>query len=338
MAVCAVFGVGLGALLLSRRVQATRAFALGCAFAVALLAVSGPYLVALRESSGSWTLTQKKSVAGILQVDRLARPAPVSPEGPTKTSRPDPDPQRRQPARLPQGGAVGAAVGEVVHDGIRALDPVFLALVLLGVRLRRPSAHTLYVLAYAGLFFGVLVGLRVEAGYVSRRHWLVVVAMLLPYAGRGLVEGVQAVARRWADERFLLPLAWSAVGIVVAAFALDAMLPHEEPAKLARKEAALWLRETEHVEVLSAPRRRLAYYAEADRWVPVPKARDPATFFQQLRAAGAGFLVVEERSIPEELREGTEGLRLLRRVSDPPEAVLVFRLEGAPRPDVGAGP
>jgi 4-amino-4-deoxy-L-arabinose transferase-like glycosyltransferase len=152
MAVCAVFGVGLGALLLSRRVQATRAFALGCAFSVAVLAVSGPYLVALRESSGSWTLTQKKSVAGILQVDRLASPAPVSPEDPTGTSRPHPAPQRRQPARLAKGGGVGAAVGEVVHDGIRALDPIFLALVLLGVRLRQPSAHTLYVLAYAGLF------------------------------------------------------------------------------------------------------------------------------------------------------------------------------------------
>ena len=111
---------------------------------------------------------------------------------------------------------------------------------------------------------------------------------------------------------------------------------HREP--LARKEAALWLRETEHVRVLSAPRRRLAYYAEADRWVPVPKTRDPAGFVGQLRSRGAGFLVADESSVPEELWEGTEGLRLLHRVPRRPEAVLVFRLEGARRPHVGAGP
>ncbi len=230
------------------------------------------------------------------------------------------------------------ALGEVLTDGMRALKPGFLVLVLLGARLRLPSAHTLYVLAYTGLFFLVLFGLHLEAGYVSKRHWLVVAAMLLPYAGRGLVGGVQAVGKRWGDERFLDRLAWGAVGIVVVGLALTAILSREDPAKLARKEAALWLRRSGPVQVLSAHRSRIAYYAGADRWVQVPTVQDPAMFVRELRTLGADFLVADQTLVPEELWEGAEGLQLVHQVSDPPSAVLVFRLEGAPVAQVGTGP
>ncbi len=333
-----MFGVGLGALLASRRIRVARVLVLGCAFAVALLAVSGPYLVALRQISGSWTLTEKKSAVAVLRVDRLPIPPSISPEPPTGISRPQPTSQRERPAWVPETGAMREALGEVLTDGMRALKPGFLVLVLLGARLRLPSAHTLYVLAYTGLFFLVLFGLHLEAGYVSKRHWLVVAAMLLPYAGRGLVGGVQAVGKRWGDERFLDRLAWGAVGIVVVGLALTAILSREDPAKLARKEAALWLRRSGPVQVLSAHRSRIAYYAGADRWVQVPTVQDPAMFVRELRTLGADFLVADQTLVPEELWEGAEGLRLVHQVSDPPSAVLVFRLEGAPVAQVGTGP
>jgi hypothetical protein len=108
------------------------------------------------------------------------------------------------------------------------------------------------------------------------------------------------------------------------------VLDREEPVKLARKDAVLWLRNAEPVQVLSAPRSRLAYYAGADRWVPVPAARDPAKFAQQLRASGAEFLIVEEGSVPDEVWEGTLDLRLLHQVAYADGRVLVFQVERTP--------
>jgi 4-amino-4-deoxy-L-arabinose transferase-like glycosyltransferase len=337
LAVAAVFGVGLGSALLVRRVRVGRGLALGCLFAVGLVAVSGPYLLALHDLSGSWTLSQKKSAVEMLgAVAALGSPDSARDE-PGHSARSVPPARALQQPAEPEG--LRTALGEVFRDGVRAITPLFLVLLLLGVRLRRPSAKTLYLLAFVGLFFLLLVGLRLEVGYVSRRHWLVGAALLLPFAGRGLVEGLPALAGRWLRPPLPARLAWGVLGVVVLGFSIDAVLSREDPEKLIRKDAAAWLRAAEPVGVLAAPRARDAYYAGARRWVPIPRVPDSRRFLRRLRNRGAGHLIAEASSVPADLREGSEQLPLLHRIGHPEGEVLVFRLGGAPEglPDVAAG-
>jgi hypothetical protein len=190
------------------------------------------------------------------------------------------------------------------------------------------------VLGYAALFFVLLMGLHLEAGYVSRRHWLVPVAMLLPFAARGLFDGAHVLGRDRFDNTFRRRLASGVVAIVVFGFVLHAALDREEPVKLARKEAALWLRAAESPLSVSAPRSRLAYYSGAERHVRVPETSDPAEFVRELRAGGAMFLLAETDWVPRALWEGGLGLRPLHRVPYQDGEVLVFRVE---EPDVAAG-
>jgi 4-amino-4-deoxy-L-arabinose transferase-like glycosyltransferase len=330
LAVAVVFCAALGATILWRRIRPGPGLLLAGAFSVGLLGVSGPYLVTLHQVSGEWTLTHKKSLARALSFDALGAGAGAA---------------REETLQQPTG-ALGAtvsprapdtALGELVWDGLRAIHPAFGVLVLLGFRLRRPSAHTLYLLGFVGVIAVTLLLLRLDAGYVSRRHWLASAALLLPFAARGLVDGVQVLARDWLGEGAVPRLASAAVGVVVAGFALHAFLDREEPVKLARKEAAVWLREVQAPQSIAAPRSRIAYYAGAARHLEVPKTNDPAEFVREVRSSGAEFLLAEEEWIPPALRAGGRGLLPLHRVSYDQGVVLVFRVEEALVSDVGAG-
>ena len=83
---------------------------------------------------------------------------------------------------------------------------------------------------------------------------------------------------------------------------------------------------------MAAPRSRGAYYAGAERYVPIPPTDDPREFLRELRSAGAEFLVLELERVPARLRHGAPGLRPIHRVPYPGGAVVVFRNESLSAP------
>jgi hypothetical protein len=303
----AVFGAWLAVEVVARRTSLFGAAWLGVAFAVPFLMTAAPYLIALSQEAGQVTLTEKKSVVAIAQLGGASA--------------------------LP----FGPALREVLVEAVRALNEGYVVLLLLGIRWGRPSRQTLYLLSYVALLAFVLLGLRLEMGYVSRRHWLTGAALLLPFAGRGLADAIQILFGRWVQAPLARRLAWGLVGGVIAGFALDAVMDREDPDKLARKEAALWLRRHATPQVVAAHRSRVAYYAGADLAVPLPATPDPRSFSKELHSSGADFLVAEADRLPSQLREGGAGLRVVHRVPYSGGVVLVVRIGSAP-PDVGAGP
>jgi len=326
----------------ARRLAPT--LAIGAAFVLALLAVASPYLWALHEITGTWMLSQKKSIASIAGIDELLDPnaeaappplpapaalQPRRPEAPASAA-PAPEPQLQPPPGPPSYlGRIAAALGEVIKDGARACPPTMLLIALFGFRRRRPGPAALTLLGFGALFMTLLVGLHLSVGYVSRRHWLPVVLFLLPFAGRGLWT-----LGRMLDARFpafaARPWAGPAmVGLIVAGFLVEMATNPPDPAKLARREAASWLRSHAGGGAVAAQRAREAFYAGADEFVQLNEAYPPETVLEK---GSADFMLIDESV----LTPGDAGnrARMLHRVTYPGGAVLVFAIARVadPRP------
>jgi hypothetical protein len=183
---------------------------------------------------------------------------------------------------------------EIAIDGLRALHGIVLGLVLLGIARGPALRGTLYLASMCGIVLAVLIALYVEVGYVSRRHWLPAVALLLPFAGRGGLWLLDAVVSRvpalaaWHHARVALTSA------CVLALVVDAAIPQEDAQKVARREAALWLRAEARPVVVAAHRARDAYFSGAERYVPLEgPPNDPHALLRRARAAGAEYALLD---------------------------------------------
>ena len=285
----------------SRRVPAARVLKLAFAFLGTLLLVAAPYLFSLRTTTGTWTLTQKKDLGEIMT---------FSPEA-TST--------------LPDSEGAAEALQEVIIDGFRAMMPVFGALGLLGLASIGRPRSVVYLLSFGALFFIVLLGVRLEADYISRRHWLAPVALALPLVAQGLLHLSQLVGQRVARS-FGLP--GGAVAILVAVIGGSAVLsglPPTELDKLARKEAALWLRNHRRPSAVAAHRAREAYYAGA-RHVPFAPLSPGPGLLPTLAERGAEFLILDETRVVAALGAPPPAGSVVHRVDYSGGSVLVIRL------------
>jgi hypothetical protein len=172
----------------------------------------------------------------------------------------------------------------------------------------------------------VLLGLQLQAGYVSSRHWLLAVALLMPFVAVGslrIADWLKSVVRPLRVRTWAVP---AMIGLLVVAAILYAVRPQTEPVKLARKQAALWLRSQEP-NAVAAQRARSAYYAGAKRHIPLASAPDLVTLADWLRAQGADFVIAEEERLPPLPPGGIPGLREVYRVEYPGGSVPVLRVE-----------
>lgn len=295
---------------LTRRTSWSRAAGIGVAFALAAGAVVAPYLVSLRLHTGDWTLTQKKAATEILSLG--ATPGSV--------------------AASDGDGAIqrlAAAIAELATDGYRAAKPAFFYVALLGFERGRPRRLTLYLLSFAALMTGVLLGLHLHASYVSRRHWLIPVTFLLPYAARGAQVAMEWLA---AQLRFTRVRRAATVGLVLVCglgFGVSAW-PREAPAKSARREAALWLAAHAPPGAVAASRQRLAYYSGATRFVRVFGQGDSLAVTRDARRRGADYLLIEEGRLGLPGVRTLPGVTLLHQVDHPGGTVLVLKIERSP--------
>jgi len=314
LVVAAVMGAWLFAETALRRLEPRRAAVLGAAFALALLATAGPYPMAIHAHTGEWSVTQKKGVAAMLSLESAAASPAADGE------------------RAPR---VVSALAEVAVEGLRAVHPVFFALCLLGLPRRRPSRAELYLLSYPAAIFLVLLLLRLSYPYVSRRHWLVGAALLLPFAARGLLLLADAAARLAPRLAPRSRAVGATLVIAVVSGLTYVALDQDDPVKPARVEAARWLGEHARVTALAASRSRIAWYAGADRFVELSRHPDGQRVVEAARAADAEFLIAEESRLP--TAPGTElaGVEQLHEVRYSGGRVLVLRLVA---PDVATAP
>ena len=281
----------------SRRRSWRRLISVGAGFATAVLLLGGPYVLTMKATAGSWVLTQKKRVIPV----EWSLPAPA------------------------RAGEALAAEGSAL---LKAFRPPYLVLALFAFHRRRPSRATLYLFSYAALFLPVLFAVHLEAGYVGGRHWLGPVALLMPFVALGCLRVSQRL------QEFVLPLrahSWATpalVGLLVGASLAYNLQPHTEPAKRARKQAALWLR-TQNPDVVAAPRSRVAHYAGAKRYVPLVAMHDLSSLRDWLRVQGADYVIAEEERLPPASLREAVGLREVHRVEYPGGNVRVLRVETA---------
>lgn len=295
LAIGVVLGGWLVVDLVRKRISWRRFGTVAAGFATVLLVLGGPYLLTLKARTGSWVLTQKKRVV----------PAEW---------------------RLPQPAWAGEALTEVGHAGLRTFREVYLPLALFAFRRRRPGRPTLYLLSYTALLFPVLFGLHLQAGYVSSRHWLLAVALLMPFVAVGslrVAEWLKKVVRPLRARTWAVP---AMIGLLVVVSILHVVRPQTEPVKLARKQAALWLR-AQNPGRVAAPRFRSAYYAGAKRYIRIAPMPNAVALGEWLRAEGVDFVIAEEERLPPLPPGGIPGLREVYRVDYPGGSVPILRVE-----------
>jgi len=277
----------------------------GLAFGVCLVLISAPYVLALHELTGEWMLTGKKSVTGLLDLS-WSLPARDLIESGVSAVRADfASPATAGLVQARFGGDLGSALLEVIKDGFHALQAPALILLLLGLNKGRPNRETRFLLSFVLLFGGLLLALRLEAGYVSRRHWLTMVALTTPFMGRGALRIFDSMLRISALRTRPL-LRWIPVAIVVVAFVSHAAIPQIDAHKVARQKAALWVKSHTEPAVIAVQRSRDAYYAGAETFVELarpedfgPEQEDPPTIIlERARDQGARFMLIDDSLWP----------------------------------------
>jgi 4-amino-4-deoxy-L-arabinose transferase-like glycosyltransferase len=319
------------------------ALALGTALA------AGPYVVALRQETGVWSLTQKKSLGALLSwsADRSAAEAANARAAATTVALPVQKSltlaSRMSTWReLPVGDRLMPAYSELWKAAVSGIRVELIALCVLGiVRVRgAPGRRGWFIASFVGLYGLLLYALAMNAGYVSRRHALPPLVPLLGYAGLGaalvgevLVKGFARLRGRPGDVRAVTAIATAS--LVIACMWLPRDLRSRRDERLAERLAAEWLREQDpSVVAVGAGRLRVAYYADA-QFVPIPPLGSEgasAPLLGYLQELGARYVIVDEAVAARhagllEARAG--GMRLVHREQARGYSAAVFQVPAA---------
>jgi hypothetical protein len=320
----------LGAVEMARRRWSARGGALWlAALAAGTLLVAAPYAAWLRAETGSFTLSGKKAVGVVAGLEERpyqgADPLAANPQVPWQRDADDPPPgtrAHRDVQETSRGAALAAALGDMLRTHLRSLRHELLAVLVIGwLWLRpRPGARAAFVASIVGGYAIVLFLLAFNVGYVSARHTLPPLTVLLGHAA-WLILGIGAAAARGLAGPAAARRRAAVVGLLLAVcvgIGLAKSLKPDRLDALAERRAGEWLRaQGVPVHALAARKRRVAYYADAP-WVKLASAAFP----DGLRALGASHLVLDEGDASEYPK-----LRPL----GPPEMVLLHRLEAEGR-------
>jgi len=294
-----------------------------------------PYLLAMRQLSGAWTLTRKKSISQLAGLDlevaassaglawiglaiivgagvtavvlvarrRWRRPvAPVTRRGVALAA--------AASAALVAGlillrPSLGPHLYEFAQAVISTLRPEIALLVVIGglaALWRSPSRRRgLFIAAFFALYGPVLFGLLVNVGYLDRRHVLPPLVLLLGYAAAGVpvvAEALQRRAARWIPRSAALSHAsWLAIAILgLVVLVLPKIFHDRRVDALAERRAGEWLRARPELSgSVAAARIRTAYYAGED-WVLLPEANAVGNLEAAARR-GARYAIVDAMAL-----------------------------------------
>jgi len=309
--------VGLGVLafeLARRHMRVSVAARMAGALCLGAALTMSPYVAFLSAQSGELTITEKKSLAGVLGISALRAWAttgtveykPPKPIDPLLAARPDltPPPRGVRPFRekpVPTGLArYQAAARNLASATFKALRPEAALLLVLGLisARGRPGLRGLYFLTWTGLYLFVLLGLAANSAYVSRRHVFPPASLLLGYAALGVVLLSDRLARLPGLVRRIGASAAAAIPLVlVVALGLGKALGPDRGNALAERRAAEWVSAQGGLapgEGVAAVKQRVAYYARSP-FVDLRRAPHPALLLPYLRRERARYVIVDER-------------------------------------------
>jgi 4-amino-4-deoxy-L-arabinose transferase-like glycosyltransferase len=311
-----VVAAGVGVFASWRRPHLRGRFAMtGAAGLVAAMLVCGPFLVALNEQVGGWTLTRKKSLVDLAEGRAEAEltvsmPAPSSggalaAAGSGQRAAPRPLPLPRSSSRLDVRGierparsllGVLEAVSRAFRTGLAAFRYEVAVFALLGAMLfshrrftERSLVFALPPLAYTGLLAMLVWG----AGYVARRHALAAWLPLTAYAvlgWRGL-WGARLKSERARRGAAVVLL----VGVLLVVWGPRDLRARRSD-RLPLRAAAEWLMDHEGPgAVIAAEKLRVAYYAKG-QYVPLPSGAE-RPLRGQLEGQGVAWVVIDEQHL-----------------------------------------
>jgi len=281
-----------------------QAVAWGALLFLAVACVAGPYLVWLRAETGTWSITQKKSVGWVTGLSgppaRFAPEREPAPEAPDSAATDHPSKARGATAEQPPSGSVvrslsrrGDAIVDLVHVNLQALGLELFAILLIGGlmgRWRRLSLRGVFVLMIIGLYGLVLYELALNVGYVSTRHALPPLAAALGHVGAALL----VVTRAFPASRQRVALAL--LLIAIAGAGLSRSLRPDRTDSLAERRVAEWLRDAGLPPGgVAVHRRRIAFYADAPA-VRIPD-KPPRDVVRKMRQWGADYLIISDEDI-----------------------------------------
>lgn len=328
--VVAGFGLSLAAWL--RGTWSTNTFlrwfvTLGVGAAVSML----PYLIFLREVTGSFTLSQKKSI--FLMLGWAGAPSRSSF---FFASTPNVDiatglglgfvfgllvlgalfwMRRSRLARIRFGPTalllgwlfflvLGFAVrpsqaAELLAAVISTVRPEVAFLVLIGIASRSrvdPSARTLFIVTVLSLYALVFFTLLLSYGYVVRRHVLPPLSLLLGYAGAGawiLVRSAEAgFSRRGGFWARLAPRSGVLLIVLIALIALPKVWRDHRSEQVASRRAAEWMAaEVKGEGLLASDRMKHGWYAQRE-WRSTNSGGQPISW-SALYGGGVRWVLVE---------------------------------------------
>ena len=371
LAIVAAGLAGFG--LVSGRWPGRRRVGAGAATVLATVLVAAPYVAWLSSQEGTLALTRKKSVSWVAgvpgakgepgglatgqpgmeaakvergeaeQAASAARRAALEasgavPRGASLPSRPD-DPRFDSLVEPPwTARSAGSALGDLLRTALRALRPELLVLLAAALALARgrPGPRAGFVAAIVGFHAAVLFALAMNVGYVSSRHLLPPLALLLPYAGVAVLAVADRAALRAAPGRADARRRAVAAVLVAAVAALcigKSLWRRDELGELAERRAAEWVKaDGGPGAVVAARKRRVAYYAGAPYVQLRPKR--PEGFLRYFDDHGVRFVIVNAHDVHEYVGlEPLIGVALheVRRVQAEGETAIVWAY-GTPPP------
>ncbi len=193
----------------------------------------------------------------------------------------------------------------------------------------------------------VLLGLLVNYGYLSRRHFVPLMPLVLGYAGLGVVAMASAIAKRRATASLSHPLSTRArAAIVIVAALLAVAAPktfHDHRSDvLAQRLAAEWLKDQKlRSGRVASNKRRTGYYA-ARKWQPLTTGA-LLRRFEDLDRERVRYIVADDRVLGgrDRLEAPADfALRELHRVEAGGRVAMVYefgRSDAAPNAGASAG-
>ncbi len=221
----------------------------------------------------------------------------------------------------------------VVISTLRPEVAVLVALGLFAASTQKPRPRDGFI-AVVLLFYGaLLIGLLFNYGYLSRRHVLPLVPLVLGYAGMGAIWLVDRVSRArprlakaFAPAGLLAGLAFVMLGIA----APKALHDHREEV-LAQRLAAEWLRDPAlRPGPVASNKRRTGYYA-GRQWFPLSEGSELRSL-DSLLDERVRYIVVDDRMLGyRDQMLATPGfdLRELYRVAAGGRSAMVYELARA---------
>ncbi len=233
----------------------------------------------------------------------------------------------------------------VVISTVRPEVALLVALGLFAVPARGTQPRGGFIAAILASYAVVLAGLLLNYGYLSRRHVLPLLPLVLGYAGLGATWLVdRAVLARPRLALSIAPsrlLAGFALGMLAIA-APKALHDHREDV-LARRLAAEWLHaHAQRPGSVASTKRRAGYYA-GRRWFPLVEEGELRSA-DSLRREQVRYIVVDDRASDhrdEMLQAAAFDLRERYRIAAGGRSAMVYELGGNAAPEtakIGARP